>query len=54
MFPKKQGIKSTIFFSLLDHLAVIDFKGIEDKKAEKYRNESINHFISRGDRAYQL
>ena len=40
MFPKKQGIKSTIFFSLLDHLAVIDFKGIEDEMVENDRNES--------------
>ena len=40
MFPKKQGIKSTIFFSLLDHLEIIYFKGIEDEMVENNRNES--------------
>ena len=53
-FLKNRESYLLFIFSLPNHLAVIDFKGIEDKKAEKYRNESINHFISRGDRAYQL
>ena len=53
-FFKNRASDLLFIFSLPNHLAVIDFKGIEDKKAEKYRNESINHFISRGDRAYQL
>ena len=53
-FPQKQGIRSTIIFSLPNHLAVIDFKGIEDEMVEKDRNESKNHSISLGDKAYQL
>ena len=53
-FLKNKASDLLFIFSLSNHLAVIDFKGIEDDNAKKYRNESINHFISLGDRAYQL
>ena len=39
-FPKKQGIRYTIIFSLLDHQEIIYFKGIEDEMVENNRNES--------------
>ena len=53
-FFKNRASDLLFIFSLPNHLAVIDFKGIEDEMVEKDRNESKNHSIALSDRAYQL